>query len=350
MKKIITVLFTLVSLSLHSQDFNKFPYSGYIQGISNPQDITVLIELENESSLVLYSENHQISTNNNGYFNLVIGNGTNQTNDISDLSWGTENIYINLTFFSDEHPNGNDLGRSKIFSVPYSNTSLRLSGENNKGKTEGTLQKIYDTSIEYLGFESEINGVTVESSSNVYNINSWLRSNQNLRLYTSNNHLNVGDKIYLRNVNVSNHFTEIIEVHDNGYSCLTIDEGDSSGDEGVFSPAFDVILAETGGLSSIRVLSPNDQSIILNSLRIVNTQFDRVDPIRLYPPDVGINTFGYNKSYYFPILEVKTFSPRGFAGNSPTSGVTPVFNSDPIYFEIIGINTGAEYMSISIIF
>lgn len=350
MKNRITFLFALIGITLHSQDFNKFPYSGYIQGIENPQNIRVLIELENETSTVLYSENHQILTRDNGYFYLVIGSGENQINNISDLPWGTENIYINSTFFSDEYPNGNDLGRSKVFSVPYSNTSLRLVGDQNKEKTEEQVLKIYNSTIEYVGFESTINAVTVESSSNVYTINSWSRSNENIRLFTSSTHLNVGDKIYLRDVNVDSYLSEVVEVHDNGYTCLTIDEGDSSGNEGVFSPSFNLVIGEAQGLSSIRVLSPNDQSIILNSLRIVNTNFSRTLPIKLYPPTVGVNTFGYNKSYYYPMLKANGFSPNGFVGNFSTSNISPSYGSDPFYFNINGLNGGSEYISISIMF
>lgn len=67
---------------------------------------------------LVYQEEHNVSTNQYGLFNVVIGNGTPLQGSFSNLQWGTVDYYLKI-----EVDNGNgfqDMGSSQLQSVPYS--------------------------------------------------------------------------------------------------------------------------------------------------------------------------------------------------------------------------------------
>lgn len=69
------------------------------------------------SSLPIYSETHQITTDNLGQVNLVIGKGNFPTSDFSQIEWGNGTYFLGI-----ELDRGNGfiaLGTNPLLSVPY---------------------------------------------------------------------------------------------------------------------------------------------------------------------------------------------------------------------------------------
>ena len=106
MKKITLVFLLLFIQYSYSQEFEKFPYSAFISGISTPQEITVVIKLEDEDGTILFKENHSTTTSSSGEFNIVIGDGDLIEGQISSISWEQSIIYISSEIFTNENPDG----------------------------------------------------------------------------------------------------------------------------------------------------------------------------------------------------------------------------------------------------
>jgi hypothetical protein len=69
------------------------------------------------SNLPIYSEIHQIKTNNEGQVNLIIGKGSLPTSNFSQLDWGNDTYFLGI-----ELDRGNgfiDLGTDPLLSVPF---------------------------------------------------------------------------------------------------------------------------------------------------------------------------------------------------------------------------------------
>ncbi len=79
-----------------------------------------------------YIENHEVETDQNGVFRLLIGNGTQVTGDYGDLSWGGIASYLTISL------NGTELGTSEIMAVPYAITS----GDNRWYANENNIRNL----------------------------------------------------------------------------------------------------------------------------------------------------------------------------------------------------------------
>lgn len=69
------------------------------------------------TALPIYSEIHQIKTDNEGKVNLVIGKGSFPTSNFTQLNWGNDSYFLGI-----ELDRGNgfiDLGTDPLLSVPF---------------------------------------------------------------------------------------------------------------------------------------------------------------------------------------------------------------------------------------
>ena len=104
-----TLLFILLNLIFFSQNVPKLVnYQAIAYDINgnalNQQYIVVKIGILKglSSSVLLYEEEHSITTANNGLFNLKIGNGTSTGNGTSNLFgsvvWDDDDFYLGKRF------------------------------------------------------------------------------------------------------------------------------------------------------------------------------------------------------------------------------------------------------------
>lgn len=77
----------------------------------------------------VYADEHKISSNNDGLFSFVVGQGTNKSgsyNNVADIPWGQDKYYFNLQLCiaptlprNGWTPTYIDMGTTQFWSVPY---------------------------------------------------------------------------------------------------------------------------------------------------------------------------------------------------------------------------------------
>lgn len=67
----------------------------------------------------VYSEVHQVTTNDNGLFNLVIGKGESKGNTFQTIPWTEKNIWLELALSESKKETFSVIGASQLLAVPY---------------------------------------------------------------------------------------------------------------------------------------------------------------------------------------------------------------------------------------
>lgn len=67
----------------------------------------------------VYSEVHQVTTNENGLFNLVIGKGENKGSAFQTIPWAEKNIWLELALSESKKEAFSVIGASQLLAVPY---------------------------------------------------------------------------------------------------------------------------------------------------------------------------------------------------------------------------------------
>lgn len=67
----------------------------------------------------VYSEIHQVTTSENGLFNLVIGKGENQGSTFQTIPWAEKNIWLELALSESKKEAFSVIGASQLLAVPY---------------------------------------------------------------------------------------------------------------------------------------------------------------------------------------------------------------------------------------
>lgn len=84
------------------------------------QNVSVEIKViqGSESGTVVYTETHDITTNEAGLFQIVIGEGVTSDN-FSSVDWSADNYYVGLATDPTGGTNYEELGATRLLSVPY---------------------------------------------------------------------------------------------------------------------------------------------------------------------------------------------------------------------------------------
>lgn len=116
MKKITLVLsFLLVAIIGFTQTPNQFKYQAVIRDANGDilanQSVAVQVDIiQTEiTGTSVFTEVHNVTTNDNGLINLNIGS----VEDMSGIDWNTDIYFIKITV------NGTEMGTSQLLSVPY---------------------------------------------------------------------------------------------------------------------------------------------------------------------------------------------------------------------------------------
>lgn len=125
MKKIITLLIFLISASIFAQVPQGISYQAIALNASgNPvvsSNVGIRLSILDNSATgtVLYTETHTKSTNAQGLFNLVIGQGTPTSGTFSTLNWGTNIKFLKVEMDIAGGTNYVLVGSTQFISVPY---------------------------------------------------------------------------------------------------------------------------------------------------------------------------------------------------------------------------------------
>lgn len=131
MKKVTTLL-AVILLAAVSMTAQTLSYSAVVRNSDNElvvnENLTVAISIANSNGgAAVYSETHNVTTNQNGLVTLTIGAGTSPTGSMSDVTWQTAYITSDYTL-----PNGSHvLNTTPVTAVPYALYALNALNADN---------------------------------------------------------------------------------------------------------------------------------------------------------------------------------------------------------------------------
>lgn len=127
MKKILLTLAIAAFLftSAFAQAPEKINYQGVANDVSgNPlatQNIGIRFSIHSGSPTgsIIYSETHNTTTDAQGVFSLIIGDGTVVSGTFSTINWGSNSFYLQNEMDPTGGTSYTDMGTTQLVSVPY---------------------------------------------------------------------------------------------------------------------------------------------------------------------------------------------------------------------------------------
>ncbi|MDX2071464.1 MAG: hypothetical protein SFV55_23750 [Haliscomenobacter sp.] len=90
------------------------------QIISNqPVSLKIALVSKNGSAAEYYSETHQVITDQNGLFQIIIGEGKEANGKLADVPWAKDQIWLNVSMDAKANKNFALVSSAKLLSVPY---------------------------------------------------------------------------------------------------------------------------------------------------------------------------------------------------------------------------------------
>ncbi len=125
MKNLLTFLFVSISVCLIAQAPNAFKYQAVARDGSGELIINTTVSFQisllqaSPTGTVVYSETHNLLTNDFGLVNIEIGNGTVVTGDFSTIDWSLGDYFLQIEMDETGGSNYLLMGTSQLLSVPY---------------------------------------------------------------------------------------------------------------------------------------------------------------------------------------------------------------------------------------
>lgn len=144
MKKLIQMTLVVISLGIATLTFSQAVQSNFInyQGVASNasgdvlqnQAITVGIAIRHGAPNVTasYTENHSLTTDANGVFSLLIGNGSTVSGNYDNILWGGIANFVSVSI------NGTEIGTTELTAVPYALAAGGSIWQNYNGNTIST--------------------------------------------------------------------------------------------------------------------------------------------------------------------------------------------------------------------
>ncbi|PKP19250.1 MAG: hypothetical protein CVU05_11780 [Bacteroidetes bacterium HGW-Bacteroidetes-21] len=121
-KRIFTLVMVFASIIMMAQTPNMFNYQAIARNASgetlNNQDISVEISILDGTSAV-FTETHNVTTNQFGLFTLKIGDGTSSLGSIANIDFSTGAYSLQVSVDETGGSNYSLVGTSQLISVPY---------------------------------------------------------------------------------------------------------------------------------------------------------------------------------------------------------------------------------------
>lgn len=119
---LITMLFGALTIAQESQK-NFMNYQGVARTADNvlmsseAMTINIALKFGAANATVVYEESHAITTDANGVFSLLIGDGGPISGNYDSLPWGSAATFVTVSM------NGNKIGTTEMMAVPYAISS-----------------------------------------------------------------------------------------------------------------------------------------------------------------------------------------------------------------------------------
>lgn len=123
---IIAVHLALFGSSVFAQSPSGINYQSVVRDanglVLGNQDVAIKISILEGAinGLSVYQETHNLTTNDFGLINTIIGQGSNQTGAISSIDWGSNSHFIKTEIDTNGGTSFTEMGTSQIMTVPYS--------------------------------------------------------------------------------------------------------------------------------------------------------------------------------------------------------------------------------------
>ena len=154
MKELILILFLFTSVYSKAQTIpQKLNYQAVARNSSgntlSNQTIAIKIEILDANQItVLYSESHNVTTNQFGLFTLLIGNGTVLNGIFSEINWNEGNKHLKTSIDLTGGTNFQLMGISQLVSVPYALQAFKADSLKNSSMS------IFNTSLGVSAFKA----------------------------------------------------------------------------------------------------------------------------------------------------------------------------------------------------
>ena len=152
--KLLFTLFLLISISVQAQvPPNAFNYSAVARDAAGEPIANTAIGIQvsilqgSTSGTSLYVENHSVNTDDFGQFDLVIGGGAVQSGSMENISWNTDDFYLQIGMDANGGTNFLTMGTTQLLSVPYA-----LHAATADSLIGGSSTQIDSASIADMGF------------------------------------------------------------------------------------------------------------------------------------------------------------------------------------------------------
>ena len=121
----LTISFTILNFVQAQIPPNAFNYSAVARDaagqliVNSNLGIQMSILKTTSNGVVQYSENHSVTTDEFGLFNLIIGGGAVQIGSMSAIDWSNDNYYLKVGMDATGGTNFLTMGTTQLLSVPY---------------------------------------------------------------------------------------------------------------------------------------------------------------------------------------------------------------------------------------
>lgn len=147
MKKILLTIAVavLVFTNAFAQVPEKINYQGVANDVSgNPlatQNIGIRFSIHSGSPTgsIVYSETHNTTTDAQGVFSLIIGDGTVVSGTFSNIGWGSNSFYLQNEMDVTGGTNYTDMGTTQLVSVPYALYAKEAANATTTSAINGTV-------------------------------------------------------------------------------------------------------------------------------------------------------------------------------------------------------------------
>ncbi len=139
---LLTILFSGIVIAQETQK-NFINYQGVARNadnalmVSEAMTINIALKFGTANTASIYDESHAVTTDANGVFSLLIGNGSPAKGDYNALPWGSAATFVTVSM------NGNEIGTTEMMSVPYAISS-------GKAVDQSAGEVLYDNSASGL--------------------------------------------------------------------------------------------------------------------------------------------------------------------------------------------------------
>jgi hypothetical protein len=192
MKTFFSTLLILLSTCVFAQVPQGISYQAIALNVSgNPvvsSNVGIRLSVLDNSATgtILYTETQTKTTNAQGLFNLVIGQGTPTSGTFSTINWGTNSKFLKVEIDAAGGSNYVLVGTTQLLSVPYAMTAGNLSGSSANDSIEDNKYSnfaFFDISTDTTYAFNQITGTWVSQVGGSSTSGTIVGSNGNFAFY-----------------------------------------------------------------------------------------------------------------------------------------------------------------------